>query len=219
MGQLIIDHPQGFDTIFSHEEGSPAFPYVKRHQAPQSIEDLYELGLIPRSVPSEAIHEARAVGQSANSRYLRVTDQAVFSATPRTQRAVVEARLNGQARDTMVRATANHLVRTLRIDDAEALLLASKAHSINPAHATVSPDKKPFVYSLQLQDDLVVKSRLIVTASISIIRAKSVLIHRTGEMRMLGSYLLLQCDSIYGPGLWEYLSDRVSQINNPRFAA
>ena len=111
----------------------------------------------------------------------------------------------------MVQATADHLMTTLRIDSTHANLLALKAHSIDAAHTTISADKKPFVYSLQLQDDLVVKSRLIVAASITIIRARSVLIHRTGEMRMRGSYLLLQCDSIYGPGLWEFLSDRVSK--------
>lgn len=219
MGQLIIDHPQGYDTIFSHEEDSPAYRYVKQHRVPQSVDDLYELGVIPKSIPRDAIHEARAAGENARSRYLHVTDQAVFSAPPKTQRAMVEARLNTQARDAMVRATADHLVSALRIDAAHAELLASKAHSIDAAQATVSPDKKPFVYSLQLQDDLIVRSRLIVAASITIIRAKSVLIHRTGEMRMRGKYLLLQCDSIYGPGLWEFLSDRVNEANNPRFVA
>ena len=219
MGQLVIDHPQGYDTVFSPEEDSPAYPYVKQHRAPQSVEDLYELGIIPKSISKDAILEARAAGERANSRYLRVTDRAIFSMAGKTQRALVEARLNSQARSVTVRAAADHLERTLRIDSAQAELLASKAHSIDATHTTVDPHKKPFVYSLQLQDDLVVRTRLIVAASITIIRARSVLIHRTGEMRMLGKYMLLQCDSIYGPGLWEFLSDRVSEVNHSGLAS
>jgi hypothetical protein len=210
MGQLIVDHPQGYDTIFSDEEDSPAYPYLRQHHAPQSLDDLYELGIIPKSISRDAIEEARAAGANAVSRYLRITDQAIFSAPPKAQRPLVEARMNTLARDRMVRATADHLMTALRIDSTHAELLASKAHSINAARIAV--DKK-FVYSLQLLDDLVVKSRLIIAASITIIRARSVLIHRTGEMRMRGSYLLLQCDSIYGPGLWEFLSENVQSVS------
>jgi hypothetical protein len=210
MGQLIVDHPQGYDTIFSDEEDSPAHPYLRQHHGPQSVDDLYELGLIPKSISKDAIDEARAAGANAVQRYLRITDPAIFSVPPKAQRPLVEARLKTLARDKMVRATADHLMTTLRIDSTEADLLALKAHSIDAAHTTIPADKKPFFYSLQLEDDLVVKSRLIVAASITIIRARSVLIHRTGEMRMRGSYLLLQCNSIYGPGLWEFLSDRVN---------
>jgi hypothetical protein len=217
MGQLIIDHPQGYDTIFSNEKDSPAYPYLREHPAPQSVDDLYELGVIPKSISKDVIHEAHAAGASARSRYLRITDQTIFSAPPTAQRRLAEARLNTLARDQMVRATADHLIATLHIDSAHANLLALKTHSIDAAHAT-SAGK--FVYSLKLQDDLVVKSRLIVAASITIIRARSVLIHRTGEMRMRGSYLLLECDSIYGPGLWEYLSDRVNEkVQNPRLVS
>jgi hypothetical protein len=213
MGQLVIDHPQGYDTIFSHEEDSPAYPYVKQHLAPQSVDDLYDLGLIAKSIPKDAVYEARSAGQGASERYLRITDHTLFSAAPSAQRALGEARLNVQARHAMVRATADHLVSALRISVAHAELLASKVHSFDTVRTTVARDKKPYVFSLALQDDLIIKSRLIVAASITLIRARSVLIHRTGEMRMHGQYLLLQCDSIYGPGLWEFLSARAKAAN------
>jgi hypothetical protein len=212
MGEMIIDHPQGYDTIFSNEEDSPAYPYLKQHRAPQSVDDLYELGIIPKSIPRDAIQEARAAGEAANSQYLRITDEAVFASTIKTQRGLVEARLNSQAREAKVQATANHLVSLLRMDRVEAELIASKSHSFS-AHDTASQDHA-FVYSVRLLDDLIVKSRLIVAPSITIIRARSVKIHSTGEMRMKGKYLLLECDSIYGPGVWQYLSERVAERTN-----
>jgi hypothetical protein len=98
------------------------------------------------------------------------------------------------------------------MDRVEAELIASKSHSFS-AHDTASQDHA-FFYSVRLLDDLIIKSRLVVAPSITIIRARSVKIHSTGEMRIKGKYLLLECDSIYGPGAWQYLSQWVTERTN-----
>ena len=58
MGQLIIDDPHGFDTIFSTDLVSPAAPYLREYH-PRSLEDLYEIGVIPKHVPIDVLRKAK----------------------------------------------------------------------------------------------------------------------------------------------------------------
>jgi hypothetical protein len=103
------------------------------------------------------------------------------------------------AREASVRVTAEVLARQHGFSVAEADLLARKAHSF----AQTTTEVRPFIINgIEILGDLVVKTPLVIDVSIHAITAKAVVIHRSGELRAEGPYLLVKCNSFRGEGFW-----------------
>ena len=81
----------------------------------------------------------------------------------------------------------------------QADLLSRKAHSVHEDVKEII--SQPFI-SVRLADDLIVKTRLVINSSIQSVKARAVVIHKSGEIKAEGGYFLLECDSIQGEGLW-----------------
>jgi hypothetical protein len=203
MGQLIIDDPHGFDTVFSADPVSPAGPYLREYQ-PRSLEDLYEIGVIPKHVSIDTLRQARKHGLQAGARYMNISSPTVRNLPAETRKQYVEARSNTASREASVRATAEALITQHGFGAEQADLLARKAHSFDEYVKETIPLR--FV-SVLLADDLIVRTPLVIDASIQSLKAKAVIIHRAGEIRAKGSYFLLECNSVQGEGLWFHGSE------------
>lgn len=211
MGQIVINDPHGFDTIFSTAPESPAHPYIREYR-PQSLEDLYDIGVIPKHVPLDSLQKARKVGlQAAAANYVRISSATVRDMPVEARRQYVEASSNTMAHAASVRATAQILVTQNGYAQEQADFLALKAHSFDDTVKQNVPF--PFV-SVLLADDLIVKTRLVVDSSIDSITAKAVIIHRTAEIVPKGKYFLLKCNSIQVEGFWwETLSSAYATLD------
>lgn len=195
---ITIDDPHGFETRFSTQPDSMAAPYIRKY-FPQRLEDLYDIGVIPKHVPLDDLKKAREVGLKAGVGFIGITSR-TFSAMPlETRRQYVEAGSRTKTRETAVRATAQALVSRLGYALESAELLARKAHAFDDR---VDADRPVPFYSAALADDLIVRTRLVIDASIDGLIARSIVIHQTGEIRAEGRYLFLRCDSIQGEGFW-----------------
>lgn len=207
MAQFVVDDPHGFETIFSTDPTSRASPYLREYH-PQSLEDLYDIGVIPKHVPVHVLREAKKAGLHAGARYMNIDSPTVRNLPTEARRQYVEAQSNTSAREISVRATAAVLVAQHGFAVGEADLLARKAHTFGESDR-VNPNRPVPFYSVLLADDLVVKTRLVIQSSVQCITAKAVIIHRSGEIRIEGTYFLLRCDSIQGEGYWfDRLHDR-----------
>jgi hypothetical protein len=198
MAQLVIDDPHGFDTVFSTDPMSPARPYLKEYQ-PRSLEDLYDIGIIPKHVSIEALRQARKVGLQAGAHYMNIASSAVHNMPAQARRQYVEARSNTVAREASVRATAEALATHHGYGADQADLLARKAHSLDDR---VKETTALRFISVLLSDDLIVRTPLVIDASIQSLKAKAVVIHRNGDIRARSRYFLLECNTIQGEGLW-----------------
>src|SRR4051794_6199976 len=75
MGQIVIDDPRGFKTVYSTDYDSPARNYIREYQ-PKNLEDLYNIGVIPKHVSIEHLRTAREVGLRASTPYIdRILDR------------------------------------------------------------------------------------------------------------------------------------------------
>jgi hypothetical protein len=197
LSQIVIDDPHGFETRFSILPESPAAPYVRRF-LPQTLEDLYEIGIIPKHIALRDLKEARDVGLKAGLASITVTNRSLGTLPLAERRRYVEASSEARTRETSVRATAHVLVSRQGHSIEHADLLARKIHSLD--HLDVNAPI-PF-YSVSLADDLVVRTPLVIDPSIDGLTAKAVVIHQSGEIRAQGRYFLLRCESIQGEGYW-----------------
>lgn len=197
MSQIIIDDPNGFETRFSTLPESPAAPYIRRF-LPRTLEDLYEIGIIPKHIALQDLEEARDVGVKAGVAFIAVTSRSLGTLPLAERRRYVEASSKARARETSVRATAQVLVSRQGHSVEHADLLARKVHALD--HLDVNAPV-PF-YSVSLADDLIVRTPLVIDSSIDGLTAKAVVIHKSGEIRAQGRYFLLRCESIQGEGYW-----------------
>lgn len=211
MGTLTIDDPHGFDTVLSTDPKSPAAPYLRKYNL-RVWEDLYEIGVIPKHVPIDVLRAARNVGLQASASYMTVAGPTVFNLPVEARRAYVEARNKTTMRETAVRATAAALVTQHGYAAAEAKSLADKVHGLDRNDQALVPA----FMAVLLADDLIIRSPLVIDSSIHSVTAKAVVIHRAGEIRALGRYFLLRCDSIHGETSWWDTVARSSYvISNP----
>jgi hypothetical protein len=91
MAQMIIDNKYGFDTVFSSDPSSPAAEYLREYH-PRSLEDLYDIGAIPKHVPIEVLRKARDSGlETARTRYVAMTSSSFRDMPPKTRRQYLEA--------------------------------------------------------------------------------------------------------------------------------
>lgn len=195
---ITIDDPNGFDTRFSTQPDSIAAPYIRKY-FPQRLEDLYDIGVIPKYVSVDDLKSARELGLKASVAFIGVTSR-TFSAMPlESRRQYVEATSKTKSREAAVRATAQVLASrhgySLEIADS----LARKAHTFDDR---LHVDKPIPFYSAALADDLIVRTRLVIDASIDGLFARAITIHRTGEIKAESGYFFVRCDSIQGEGLW-----------------
>ena len=198
MGQIIIDDPHGFETRFSTQPESIAAPYIRRY-LPQRLEDLYDIGVIPKHVPLDDLRKAREVGLKAGVEFIGVTSRS-FAALPlESRKQYVEASSKTKSQEIAVRATAQVLASRHGYSLEHADMLARKAHTFDDRVDVNAPI--PF-FSVALADDLIVRTPLVIDASIDGLTAKAVVIHQAGEIRAEGRYFLLRCDSFQGEGDW-----------------
>jgi len=199
MRQVVIDDPNGFETVFSTNPMSPAAPYLREYR-PRSLEDLYDIGIIPKHVPVETLRTAREVGRQAGGRHMDIASPAVHNLPAWQRRQYVEARSNTMARDASLRAMAGMLITQHGYEAAEAALLANKVYSFDATGVEEAPIQA--FMAVLLDADLIVRTPLVIHSNIHSIMAKSVVIYRTGEIRAEGGYFLLVCDSIRGEFSW-----------------
>jgi hypothetical protein len=211
MGQIVIDDKYGFDTVFSTDPTSPAAPYIREYQ-PSSLQDLYDIGVIPKHVPINVLEAAREAGLKASAGHMRITSPTFRGLPVQAQRQYIQSRSNAIGRENAVRVTTQILVAQHNYSAEEAALLALKAHSVAESVSSVAARSLVFI-ALLLPDDLIVKTPLVIDSTIQSVTAKDVHIFRTGSIRPLSSYFLLTCQSIRGEGFWwqDLLSKTVSK--------
>jgi hypothetical protein len=197
MAQVEINDPNGFETVYSPDFNSPAAPYIQEYH-PQSFEDLYEIGVIPKHVRLKHLRTARDTALAASHPYI---DLSIVEGHPETdQPRQIEAR----SRSLVVDSTANAMTRTLvaryGYDPAEAMLLSRKVLAFEsklfeklPAFVTVN---------LYAFPDFLIKTPLVIDRGIHALMARNVVIYKGGKVRLEGSYFLLKCDSFKGEQLW-----------------
>lgn len=138
------------------------------------------------------------MGRRAGVAFVAVTDRSLGTMPFAQRRQYVEASSRTRSREASVRATAQVLVSRQGHSIEHANLLARKIHALD--HIDVNAPV-PF-YSVALANDLIVRTPLVIDASIAGLTAKAVVIHQGGEIRAQGRYFLLRCDSIQGGGYW-----------------
>lgn len=197
MAQITVDDPDGFDTVFSTDPSSPAAPYLRQF-SPKSLEDLYDIGIIPAHVSIDTLRNARELGIKAYASPIKINNTAMRNLPVEAQRKYVQARSHTMSREASVSVTADELTRH-GFTVGEADLLARKAHLFDEITVEVTPI---VLYGVEVMGDLVVRTPLVIDSSIHAITAKAVVIHRSGEIRASGPYLLVKCDSFRGEGFW-----------------
>jgi hypothetical protein len=195
---LVIDDPHGFDTVFSTDPSSPAAPFLQEYR-PRSIADLYDIGVIPKYLPLTALQSAKDAGLAVGARPVQIDNLSVRNLPAAEQRHYLEAQTSSRRREGAVLITSRMLMAQHGLESAEADLLARKLHSF---HDAVNAVASWVFVAVQLPENLVVRTRLIIDPSVHSITANDVLVHKGGEIRALGRYFLVRCTSWRGEGFW-----------------
>ena len=208
MACLTIENHHGFQTVFSNDPDSPAAPFVREYH-PKSLEELQQLGIIPPFVHLKDIKEAR---EAALRDRINVNVSIVPSVLARAESYPDASRLAkalnvGIAQQAAAAAMSNILYSHYNYHRAEADLLASKALSVGfPGVALI-----PVWRQIELAADLIVQSPVVIASNINALLVRDVVIHRTGELLVQGSYFLLRCRSIAGDTPWWGRLNQISQ--------
>ncbi len=126
MTQVVIDDPNGFETVYSSDSSSPAAPYIKEYH-PQSFEDLYDIGVIPKHVRVKHLRKARDTALAASHPYISLS---AFEGRPQAeQRRQIEARSRSLVIDSTASVMARALVGRYGYEPSEAMLLSRKVLS------------------------------------------------------------------------------------------
>jgi hypothetical protein len=131
MGEIVIDDPHGFETVYSTDSSSPAAPYIHEYH-PKSIADLFEIGLIPKCVLPEHVHAAYESGQRAGTQYVTLSDSQspLAGQSADERRRFVETRSKAAALDTSLQVMASTLVRLGGYPAVQAELIARKVAAV-----------------------------------------------------------------------------------------
>jgi hypothetical protein len=197
MAQVVIDDPDGFETVYSSDSTSPAAPYIKEYN-PRSFEDLYDLGVIPRHVHLKHLRKARDIALAASRPYINLST--VEGIPQFEQRRQIEARSHSLVIDSTANAMARALAGRYGYEPSEAMLLSRKVLSFESELF----ERVPAFIVVNLSDfeDFLIKTPLVIDGTVHALMARNVIIYRTGKVRLEGSYFLLRCDSFKGEQLW-----------------
>jgi hypothetical protein len=198
LSPITINDPNGFDTIYSTDPSSPAAPFVKEYH-PRTIEDLYDIGLIPKHISSEHINEAYSASLSSTAKYMNVDDPIVQFLPVAQRRQFIEGRSASIARNNAVSSASRVLRTKFGYQEQEADLIAKKVLTFVRKDAT---DPIPGFFVVELADDLIIKSPLIFDASIQSLVARNVTIYKTGRLRINAGYFLMRCESLQSNNPW-----------------
>jgi hypothetical protein len=197
MAQVVIDDPDGFETVYSSDSTSPAAPYIKEYN-PRSFEDLYDLGVIPRHVHLKHLRKARDIALAASRPYINLST--VEGIPQFEQRRQIEARSHSLVIDSTANAMARALAGRYGYEPSEEMLLSRKVLSFESELF----ERVPAFIVVNLSDfeDFLIKTPLVIDGTVHALMARNVIIYRTGKVRLEGSYFLLRCDSFKGEQLW-----------------
>jgi hypothetical protein len=207
MGCLNIDERHGLQTVLSDDPDSPAAPYVREYQ-PRSLQDLQQIGIIPKSADLEHLKQARddALGARADV-HVHLVPQILAQEANRYPDVQHYARAYnaGHARQSVAEAMSAILSTRYRYHPREADLLARKALSLE---TTLQGKGFEAVWrQIELAEDLFIRSPVVVARTIDSILARDVVIFRNGTLIADGSYLLISCRTLAGESLyWQLLS-------------
>jgi hypothetical protein len=196
MSKITINTANGEATIYSNDPGSPAAPFLKEYR-PTSIEQLYEIGMIPKSVQLEHLHDAqRAALQSKFSGSVIADIPSSFGVLPKQEIVrFLKARSNAAALQNARTTMAGVLQNRHGYGEVESQLLAGK---ISQFIFATDDARLPVWRQIELSQDLDIKTLLVIDRSINALLARNVLIEKTGELRAQGAYFLLRCNRIDG---------------------
>ncbi len=208
MTQVVIDDPDGFETVYSSDSSSPAAPYIKEYK-PQSFEDLYDIGVIPKHVHLKHLRKARDTALAASHPYINLSS--VEGRSQAGERRQIEARSRSLVVDSTASVMARVLVGRYGYGPPEAMLLSRKVLSFESKLF----DRVPAFIAVNLSDfeDLLIKTPLVIDGTVHALMARNVIIYKTGRVHLKGSYFLLRCDSFKGEQLWfDGFRERVSLL-------
>ena len=202
-GAIVIDAPDGQVTVYAHDPRSPAAPYVREYR-PRTIEDLYAIGLIHRSIDIQHVQAAYQVVQRGTLHTMFIPSSAELASLSKTHSSseaerYVLARSRSLTRETAIQEMTRHLTIQFGYGEVEAALTARKVHALPSAGEEVI---SPF-FAVELAANLIIKTPLLLDKSINMLVAHNVLIAETGELLLGGRYLLLRCASIKGYTSWK----------------
>lgn len=198
MAQLIIDDTHGFETVYSLDPRSPAAPYIDRY-SPRGLDDLHELGLIPKYVPLKHLRTARDKALAHSHSYIDFAG--ADGGAPMEQRAQSEARSQSRLIDSAVGVMSRTLVNRNGYDPAEATLLSRKVLAFESNLFAQRPALTLVIVNLTDRDFLI-KTPLVIDQGIHGLIAKDVIIYKRGTLRLQGSYFWLSCRSFRGEQMW-----------------
>lgn len=180
-------------VVFSASPDSPAAPYVIEHR-PSSLEDMYELGIMPGSIKIEHLEEARdIVSRVRLPDAVFADEQGRWFADRAIPGLITVPREYAIIQETILRTTRHLEIRGY--DSAEAKLTAQKAAYFIASEAVEVPVWRAVNL---LEMDLDVHGILYVERSIHEISARNVTFRKHGWIVPAGNNFLLTCQEIRG---------------------
>lgn len=190
-------------VVFSASPDSPAAPYLVERRL-SSLDDMYELGIIPSSVAREHLDEARELAQRISLPDAVFVDEQGRWFGDRAIPGIVPLPRDYAIATEVIRRTSRHL-EYRGYDPTEADLIARK--SVNFLAPTTLGS--PVWRTVELADlDLDVRGILYVSRKIHGLMARNVRFRYTGWIVPEGSHFMLTCDEIHGdakPPAWQSL--------------
>lgn len=191
-------------VVFSTSPDSPAAPFLVQHR-PSSLDDMYDLGFIPPTVPIEHLNEARELAKRVSLPGLMdvgqgqwVSDHAIPGVNTVPRRAAIA--------QEVIRRTSIHLERV-----GHSPMLASVV--ANRVVEIISPAGDGYLQINTVKvGDLDVRGTLYVTRQIFGLEAMDVTFHWDGWIVPQGSHFLLTCNKVSGLNDAPHLSAHADQI-------
>ncbi|WP_433664476.1 hypothetical protein ACQPW1_21440 [Nocardia sp. CA-128927] len=180
-------------VVFSTSPDSPAAPYLVERR-PSSLDDMYELGIIPSSVERDHLHEARELAQRISLPDAVFVDEAGRWFGDRAIPGIVPVPHEYAIAAETIRRTSRHLEHR-GYDSTEAMLIARKAVSFLAPTTLGSPVWRTVEFPGL---DLDVRGILYVSRKIHGLTARNVRFRHTGWIVPEGSHFMLTCDRIQG---------------------
>jgi hypothetical protein len=192
---FTIDHRRDKEIVLCEDEDSLAAPYIKEYK-PTCLKDFQELGIIPKAIKLEHLHAAREaiMETEAHLKARLIPWQSTQGYADSDHYA--EAYHTAQVRESMVEGMKVFLNTRYLYSLKEADLLARKIASLETTVA--GKNFQPVWRRIELADDLLIHSPVLIKSSINSIVARNIIIFKYGVLKVEGSYLQITCHSLSG---------------------